>query len=154
MKIEATLTKDLFFRLSLLRHFQRIHFYFWAITAAGLTAFAFVQGPLILLLVAWTPFVLYVLLGVITAMRNSNNEEHPIFLTTKYEFSKKGVFMSSTQGQSQLNWDQFASWKTIADCFVLVLTSGAIMAIPRNDVPGMQQVKLEELLNKHIAGRA
>ena len=150
MVIEAGLTRDQFVRLSVLRHFQRIHFYIFAMAAAGLTAWALLRGPLVFLLVGWVPFLVYVLVGVMTAIKDGNNKDNPVFLSTRYEFSKKGVSISNTQGTSQLAWQDFLGWKVMVKCYVLTLTSGAILAIPQNAVPANQKAKFENLLFKHI----
>jgi len=150
MTFEATLSREQFIRLSILRHIQRRTFYFWAIVCAILTAYALVIGPYLLLYAAWVPFVLYLLAGVFIAVQNGLQKDQPYFLPTRYEFDKSGVSLSTLQGQSQLTWEHFADWKKIARCYVLSLTAGPILAIPQKAVPAAQVGKFEALLDKHL----
>ena len=150
MVIETNLTKDQFVRLSILRHFQRIHFYVFALIAAGLTAWGLMRGPLIFILVGWVPFLVYIFVGVFTAVKDGRDEDNPVFSSTRYEFTKKGVSIDSKVGKSNLGWQDFISWKTMTKCYVLTLTSGAILAIPQTAVPVNQITKFESLLNRNI----
>lgn len=150
MTVETTLTREQFIRLSLLRHIQRKTFYFYAIMCAVLTAYALVWGPQLLLLVAWVPFILYLLLGLIGALRDGNNKEHPLFQPTRYQFDHKGLSIKSNQGQSQLEWQHFAGWKTMAACYVLFLKAGPMIAIPQSAFSAPQIPEFEGLLRQHI----
>ena len=152
MVIEASLSKDQFIRLAILRHFQRIHFYIFAMAAAGFTAWALLRGPLVFLLVGWIPFLVYILAGIIAAVKDGNNKNNPVFLSTRYEFTPKGVSISNAQGKSQLEWHDFISWKVMVKCYTLTLSSGAVLAIPQSAVSGTQLAKFEGLLRKHIGG--
>ena len=152
MVIETSLTRDQFIRLSILRHFQRIHFYVFALTAAGLTAWGLLRGPLIFILVGWIPFFVYIIVGVITAVKDGRDEDNPIFSSTRYEFTKKGVSINSKAGNSNLAWQDFIGWKMMTKCYVLTLSSGAILAIPQTAVPINQIAKFESLLNRNIGG--
>lgn len=153
MTVETTLTRDLFIRLSILRHIQRKTFYFWAIVCAVLTAFALVQGPMLLLYAAWLPFGLYLAAGIFLAVQGSMNQNQPHFLPTRYEFNSSGVSVSTEQGHSQLGWEHFSGWKKMAHCYVLFLTTGPILAIPQKAVAPTQTGKFEGLLNKHLQGQ-
>ena len=150
MVIETTLSREQFIRLSIWRHIQRKTFYFWALTCAALTAFAILRGPQVLLVAAWLPFLLYLLLGIVTAFKQVTDKTSPLFLPTRYEFTDKGVAVSSQQGNSQLKWSHFAAWKVIAGCYVLVLAAGPIVAIPKSAVPVTQMSRFEGLLKKHV----
>jgi len=152
MVIKANLSREQFIRLSILRHFQRIHFYIFALAAAGLTAWALLRGPLIFLLAGWAPFLVYILIGVIGAIKDGRNEAHPVFLPTRYEFTEKGISISNKEGTSQLEWEHFNGWKMMVKCYVLSLSGGAILAIPQVSVPINQIAKFETLLRKHIGG--
>ena len=152
MVIETNLSRELFIRLSILRHIQRKSFYFYAILCAVLTAYALVQGPYILLLAAWIPFGLYLILGLVEAIRGSADKSQPYFLPTHYEFTKDGVSISTSQGSSQLEWGHFAGWKFMARCYVLILAAGPILAIPRAAVPLTQIARFETMLRDHIEG--
>jgi hypothetical protein len=150
MIIETSLSKDQFIRISLLRHFQRISFYFWAITSAILTAYALFGGPFILLLVGWMPFGFYIVSGVVSAYAASRNKDAPFLQRTRYVFTEQGVKISSVMGESQLEWQHFGGWSTMAGCYVLFLTSGAMLAFPQDTVPPHQVNKFETLLRQHI----
>lgn len=150
MTIKTTLTRTQFIRLSLWRHFNRLTFYFYAVTASAVTAYAFVYESYIWLLVGWLPFVIYLGVGVFTAWQTSRDEQNPIFLPTEYKFDKSGVMIYSAQGDSQLGWELFQNWKTIAQCYVLQLRSGPILAIPKIDVPITKRNKFENLLDDYL----
>jgi hypothetical protein len=150
MTIETTLSKEQFFRLAILRHIQRKTFYFYAMVCAVLTANALVFGPLILLAAAWIPFALYVISGLFNAFQDSRDINHPVFLPTRYELTKKGLSIKTTQADSLVEWEHFSGWTTIAKCYVLTLTAGPILAIPQSAIPAVQTAKFEGLLNKYI----
>ncbi len=147
--VETRLTKDQFIRLSMLRHFQRPTFYFNAVTGAVLTAYGLFGGPFVILFVAWTPLLLYILFGVIAAFRDSRVREAP-FLKTRYEFDKRGVHVSTEKGESLLVWDEFIGWRVLIECYVLALKAGAILAIPRESISMQKQAQLEEILYANI----
>ena len=146
MTIETRLSKEQFIRLSILRHIQRKTFYFWAFVCAVLTAYALLRGPYLLLLGAWVPFLLYLLVGVLGAFRAGADENQPYFLPTRYEFTKQGVSVSTAQNSSHLQWQHFAQWKMMARCYVLVLSAGPILAIPTTAVPPARIPEFESLL--------
>jgi hypothetical protein len=151
MVIEAQLTRELFFRLSLLRHIQRPMFYFGALTAALLTALVylgFTSG--LVLLVAWMPFGMYVLFGLINAWMGSGGTDRPYLLKTRYEFSTEGLKMRTKLGESTLSWDRFSEWSKVVGCFVLTMQEGAIIAIPERDLSRAQSDSLTQMLNRHI----
>ena len=150
MTVETTLSRDQFIRLSILRHIQRKTFYFWAIICAVLTAYAIVRGPYLLLYAAWIPFGLYLGAGIFFAVQGSMDKNQPHFLPTRYEFGSKGVSVSTAQGQSVLGWEHFSGWKKMAQCYVLFLTAGPILAIPQKAIAPAQTAKFEGLLDKHL----
>jgi hypothetical protein len=135
--------------LSLLRHFQRLTFYFNVITGAALTGYALYSGLYLLLYVAWTPLILYILFGILSAFRDSRIREAP-FLPTRYYLDSKGVHVSTSQGASQLEWGHFSGWRVMIDCYVLALKAGSILAIPQASVPKHKQTQIDELLHTHI----
>jgi hypothetical protein len=151
MVIEAKLTRELFFRLSLLRHFQRPMFYFGALTAALLTSLVYLgyTGGLVLL-VAWIPFGMYVLFGLINAWMGSGGNDRPYLLKTRYEFSGDGLTIRNKLGESTLSWERFSAWSKVVGCFVLTVQEGAIIAIPEHDLSRAQIDSLTQLLNRHI----
>lgn len=150
MVIETSLSREQFVRLAILRHFQRTTFYIYATLCAGLTAYALVQGTALLLLVAWVPFLLYIMVGVIGAWRASRDKASPVFLPTRYEFTPQGVAISTRRGNTNLDWDHFSEWRTMLNCYILVLTGGAILAIPQAAVPPHQTAGFEKLLTDKL----
>jgi len=153
MTIEAALSREQFIRLSILRHIQRKNFYFYAAVCAALTGYALLRGPNLLLFAAWVPFILYLVPGILGAYRESANKDNPLFLPTRYEFNQRGVSISSSQGDSQLTWDYFAGWKIMAECYVLVLKAGPMLAIPQATLSSTQVPQFETLLQKYIEPR-
>lgn len=151
MTIEATLSQDEFIRLAIWRHFNRRWFFFYAITAAVVTTYTTMFGATYwLLLVVWLPFALYILLGIIEAIRDSRQVDNPILLTTKYKFSGNGVSMSNAQGESDLTWEQFVSWRYIAQCYVLLLTGGLMIVIPKSALSTTKVTNLESMLKQYV----
>jgi len=149
--IETTLSRDQFIRLAVLRHIQRKTFYFYAAIGAAVTAFTIVRGgEPILFVLAWVPFLFYMLPGILGPYRQSQDMNQPLFQPTRYEFSKQGVTIKSSDNESELEWSQFSEWKTVTQCYVLYLTAGPLLAIPQADVPVTQRVKFEDLLERHI----
>ena len=153
MIIETQLTKPQLTRLAILHHIQRKQFYFYAITAALITVFAVVQQLFALLVVVWLPFLLYLAIGIYGAYRDAANEAHPAYQPTTYKFTEKGVAVNTTQGSSQLNWDQFSNWSVIANIYVLTLKQGAMLAIPQSSIKTTQVAKFRAMLNNRIKNK-
>lgn len=155
MVIHATLSKALFIRLFILRHFQRLTFYVYATLCAGVTAYVLLQGanPNLLLL-GWIPFGMYVLFGMLGAIRASRVKNAPYFLPTRYEFTPAGITISTSQGRSQLGWEHIESWGHMINCYVLVLQGNAVLAIPQDAVPPHEVAKFEALLHEQINRRS
>ncbi len=154
MVIHVTLSKGLFIRLSILRHFQRLTFFVYATLCAGVTAYVLLQGadPNLLLL-GWIPFGLYVLFGILSAIRASRDKNAPYFLPTRYEFTTAGITISTSQGRSQLGWEHIESWGNMINCYVIVLQGNAVLAIPQDAVPPHQVAGFEALLQEQIDKR-
>lgn len=150
---EASLSRQQFIRLAVLRHFQRLNFYLYASLCAMLSAYALLQGAYLVLLAAWVPFLCYIGFGVFGAWRASTARHAPIFLRTRYVFGPQGVELSTRQGRSQLGWEQFAGWRQLIGCYVLMLKGGSILAIPQDAVPKRQVAAFEQLLSEQIGGR-
>ncbi|MDM8526759.1 YcxB family protein [Anaerolineales bacterium HSG24] len=151
MIIQATLTKEPFIRLALWRHFSRKPFYFYAAIATIFTAYVIIYGSwTLLLLLAWLPLLVYVIMGGIDAWRISRDPQNPVFLTTTYEFSSTGVKLKTAQGESSLKWRELKGWKIFTDCYVLLLNNGSVLAIPKVDIPIAKIDKFELLLNEQV----
>ena len=150
MTIETQLEKSQFIRLAILYHIQRKSFYIFAITAAIITVFAVTQQLFALLVVVWLPFILYLGVGAFGAYRAGNDPDNPVLQLTTYRFSDKGVDIDSSQGHSQLAWDQFKKWSIVAQIYVLTLNSGAMLAIPQSAISTAQVARFRAILNKHI----
>ena len=150
MLIETQLTKDQFVRVSILRHFQRKQFYFYAVTCALVTVFAVLQQIYILLAVAWLPFLLYIGIGVYGAISGGSDPDHPAYLPTKYKFTNSGVTISNVQGESQLSWQHFTHWKVAVNCYIIELKAGSALVIPQSSVAPTKKAKFEAILDKNI----
>ncbi len=150
MVIETRLTRDQFIRLSVMRHFQRPMFYLNALACAAFTAYALFQGPWYIFILGWAPFMLYIIYGFFSAFQQANRHNHPYSMPTRYEFSNQGVHVSTSAGDNLLPWDQFVSWSTMADCYVLGLSAGSILAFPIDSVPQSKQPRLEDILKQNI----
>jgi hypothetical protein len=150
MVIETRLSKDQFIRISVLRHFQRPVFFINAFACAIATVYAIFQGPWYIFLVGWAPFMIYIVLGFLTAIREGNQPDHPYQFKTRYEFSSKGIHVSTEAGSNLLEWRRFVSWSMMAGCYVLTLSAGSILAIPQDDIPPHNQNRLEQLLIAYI----
>ena len=150
MIIKTKLERSQFIRLAILYHIQRKSFYFFAITAAIITAFAVTQQLYALLVVVWLPFILYLGVGVFGAYRDSSNPENPVLQPTTYRFDQKGVDIESISGHSQLTWTQFQKWSIVARIYVLTLNSGQMLAIPQSAVSATQVARFRAMLNRHI----
>ncbi len=154
MTIETTLSRDQLVRISILRHFQRTPFYVYAALCAAATGYALFIGPPIFLLLGWVPFLLYILLGVVGAIQAGRAKDAPYFLPTRYEFTQEGVTMSTARGQSRIPWKNFDYWQKIAGCYVLILKSRLIIAIPQSAIPAAQVSTFEGMLRKQIDKRS
>ncbi|NJP06683.1 MAG: YcxB family protein, partial [Chloroflexaceae bacterium] len=109
MVIESTLAKNQFIRIAISRHFQRLTFFFSAITCAGLTAFALFEGQPIFLLAGWIPFLLYIVHGVYSTFRAAGGESNPLFLPTRYELKEQALEIAHPQGQGRVEWQYFVA---------------------------------------------
>ncbi len=150
MVIEFTLTKEQFQRLMIPRHFQRPSFYFFALAASAITVYAIMHGPLILLWAAWPPFFIYLVVGVVSVIRASNRDDLPFFLHTRYELSKNGVDVQTPVHNTNLPWDSFVDWGTMAQCYLLMLDGGAFLAIPKDAIAEADKIKFESFLKGYI----
>ncbi|WP_129631252.1 YcxB family protein [Candidatus Oscillochloris fontis] len=149
--IEAHLQPGHFFRVSLLRHIQRTSFYFYALTAAGLSALAYTMTvSYLVLLVAWIPFVIYLVLGLVNAIVGSRRADQPYFLPTRYEFGDHALKLRTIQGASEVAWDDFREWRKVVGCYVLYLNAGAVIAIPLEDVTKGRESAIEGFLKQKI----
>jgi hypothetical protein len=152
MIIESTLTRQEFVRHALTRHFRRPAFYLYTFVCAVLTAYAFLQeDPLTLLLVAaWLPLLVYGVSGWIRITRQGRDASLPLYLPTRYEFSRGGVELSSRQGRSKFAWDDFRAWRKQVGVYELTLTNGQLLVLSEQAVPPRQIRAFEELLTKQI----
>lgn len=150
MVVNAQLTKSQFIRLSILYHIQRKQFYFFALTAAAVTGYSMYSKTYVLLAVVWIPFLMYLGIGIFGAYREGSNENNPVYLPTRYEFSDTGIMISNEENEGKLNWDQLVNWQVIAKTYVLTLKNGQILAFPQNALSSMESPRLKSLLNKHI----
>jgi hypothetical protein len=155
MIIESTLTRQEFVRHALTRHFRRPTFYLYAFVCAVLTAYAFLQEqPLtLLLLAAWLPLLVYGIGGWIRITRQGRDASLPLYLPTRYEFSKGGVELSSRQGRSKFAWDEIRAWRKQVGVYELSLTNGQILVLSERAVPPRQLRAFEELLTRQIKPR-
>ncbi len=153
MVIEGQLSRDQFMRLFLLRHFQRLSFYFYALTSGALTAYGLFVGPLILVTLGWLPLGIYMMIGLVSGFLGSRGKDKPYLLPTRYEFSDQGVTMRSSAGSSNLSWEHFDGWRVMVGCYVLLLSVGAIVAFPQTAVAPHQMNEFEALLSRHIKRR-
>jgi hypothetical protein len=153
MTVDATLTREQFIRLSLLRHLFRTSFYFYSFTCSLVTAYAIYTDRYIFLLIVWPPFLLYLLMGVVDIWRASRKADQPFFLPTRYEFTSAGVAIRTSRGQSHLNWKDIANLKVMGGCYVLTLRGGTILAIPQSAIPGGQGKQFETLVGTYLDRR-
>ncbi|GAB4431347.1 MAG: hypothetical protein Kow0031_12470 [Anaerolineae bacterium] len=150
MTIDVQLTKSQFTRLAILYHIQRKQFYFYAITAAVISAVAFIQQIYPLLVAVWLPFLMYLAIGIGGAYRDGNKADNPALQPTSYKFTEAGVTVSTAQGSSQLSWGQLSGWSVIAGTYVITLKQGSMLAIPQSAVKTTQVAKFKAMLNKHL----
>jgi hypothetical protein len=152
MIIESTLTRQEFVRHALTRHFRRPTFYLYTFVCAVLTAYAFLQEePLTLLLVAaWLPLLVYSVGGWIRITRQGRDTSLPLYLPTRYEFSKSGLELSSRQGRSRFAWDDIRAWRKVVGVYELSLTNGQLLVLSERAVPPRQLRAFEELLSRQI----
>ncbi len=155
MIIESTLTPQEFVRHALTRHFRRPAFYLYSFVCAVLTTYAFLQAnPLALLLAAaWVPLLVYAAGGWVSITRRSRDKELPLYLPTRYEFTKGGVELSSRQGRSSFAWGDFRAWRKVVGLYELSLANGQLLVITQRAVPPRQSAPLEELLTRQIKPR-
>lgn len=155
MIIESTISRREFTRHALTRHFRRPAFYLYAFVAAVLTAYAFWMSdpPLVLYLAAWLPLLVYSIGGWIRITQRSRDQSLPIYLPTRYEFTRRGVELSSRQGRSEFAWEDFRAWRKAEGVYELTLRSGQLLIISQRAVSSRQAAALEELLKTRITPR-
>jgi hypothetical protein len=153
MIFESTLTRREFLRHALTRHFRRPTFYLFVFVAAVMTTYGFVTPgvPMLLYFATWLPLLIYAVGGWIALSRRSRDESLPIYLPTRYEFSKSGLELSSRQGRSKFTWGDFRAWSKVMGVYELALTNGQLLVIAARAVPPRQVGAFEELLRKQIA---
>lgn len=153
MIFESTMTRQEFLRHALTRHFRRPAFYLFVFVAAVMTTYGFVtpDAPTLVYLAAWLPLLIYAVGGWVTLSRRAGDEKLPIYLPTRYEFTKSGIEMSSRQGRSKFAWADFRGWRKVVGVYELALTNGQLLVISGRAVPPRQVGAFEELLRKQIA---
>lgn len=152
MIIESTVSRQEFIRHALTRHFRRPAFYLFVFVCAVLTAYGFLtpDAPSIIYLAAWLPLLVYAVGGWIALTRRARDASLPIYLPTRYEFGKTGVELSSRQGRSRFNWDDFRAWRKVVGLYELALTNGQLLIISARAVPPRQVASFEQLLARQI----
>lgn len=152
MIIESTISRREFIRHALARHFRRPSFYLYAFVAAVLTAYGFwaPDAPTFLYVAAWLPLLVYGAGGWISISRRSRDESLPLYLPTRYEFTKRGIEVSSRQGRSAFKWDEFRAWRKTEGVYELTLRSGQLLIISQRAVSHRQVAPLEEMLRAQI----
>lgn len=152
MIIESTLSRQEFVRHALTRHFRRPAFYIYAFVCAVLTTYAFFQADPsnLILLAAWLPVLVYAIGGWLTITRRSRDEGLPLYLPTRYEFTKGGVELSSRQGRDKFAWGDFRAWRKVVGLYELSLANGQLLVITQRAVPPRQVGAFEELLTRQI----
>lgn len=151
--IDTRLNKNQFMLLSFWQHISRKTFYFFAITCAAITLYVVLVGNPYLFFVGWIPLVLYILSGIVGAIWNSRNTNHPSYLLTHYELSETGIAMSNELAKSQLGWETFTGWRTMIDCYVLLMPGERMIAIPRASIPNRYIGEVKEMLTRYIDER-
>jgi hypothetical protein len=153
MIFESALTQQEFLRHALTRHFRRPAFYLFAFVAAILTTYGFVtpDAPVLVYLAAWLPLLIYGVGGWVALTRRAKDASLPVYLPTRYEFTKSGLELSSRQGRSKFAWGDFRAWRKVVGVYELALTNGQLLVISGRAVPPRQAGALEELLKKQIA---
>lgn len=152
MIFESTLTRQEFTRHALTRHFRRPVFYVFVFVCAVLTAYGFFtpDAPWLIYLAAWLPVLTYGVGGWIMVTRRARDERLPLYLPTRYEFSKGGVELSSREGRNKFTWGDFRAWRKVVGLYELALTNGQLLVISSRAVPARQVGPFEELLAKQI----
>lgn len=151
MVFETQLTRNQFIKLALIRHFSRANFYFLAATCSLFTAYAIYKDAWLLLLAIWPPFLLYIAFGVVSVFRQSSDPNKPFFLPTRYELTETGLLVRTEQGQSELPWEEFISFRMMSGCYVLYLESGPMLAIPQEAVPEKKVEAFEKFVEERLA---
>lgn len=153
MVIDARLSRRQFIRLAILRHLQRPGFYLFAGICAFLSAYALLQGVPLVLLAGWAPFLLYIALGVLGALRAGRNPRNPSLAQTRYAFTDEGIAVRALRQESHIPWAQVWSWRVLLNCYVVTLAGGFILVIPQEAVPPHQRAAFEALLRERIGKR-
>lgn len=144
--IETQVPKNTFLRLSLLMFFQNKMLYVYLVACAIVTFIALSQANYGLLIVAWFPYVMYVVLGIVNAMRGAQ-KEYPV---TRYTFDDKAVLVENSLGKDTFSWVDFKSWRNMLGCYILLHNNGFMLAIPHTSVGPGQMPILESLLRDNI----
>ena len=150
MVINSTMPKSTYVRLSLLLFFQNKWLYIYLVICGLITAYAISASNYGLLFVAWVPYIAYLALGLITTLRNSNNDDLPFLQPTRYTFKKDEITTQTPQGEGTFKWDEFVQWKTMADCYILLHEKNFILAIPKDSIPAREVASFETMLAEKI----
>lgn len=150
MDIETTLPRSTYIRLSLLLFFRNKFLYLYLAVCALITAYGLSIGNYGLVGLAWLPYLAYLLLGIVTTLRNSNTEDQPFLLPTRYTFSQTEIVTRTSLGEGRFWWSDFAGWRVLADCYVLFHKEGFILAIPQSSIPTSASGPFRRMLNEKI----
>jgi hypothetical protein len=153
MVVNAKLSKRSFIRLAILRSLQRPTFYFFAVLCAVITTYAIVQGSYRILLAGWVPFAVYILIGVIGAVRAGNAPNNPVLAPTRYTFTEEGIKVRSGKEEGEIRWNQVRMVQRLLDCYVMTLVTGQIVVFPRSAVPAAQSGAFEAMLRERVGRR-
>lgn len=71
-----------------------------------------------------------------------------------YSFDENGVHISSSMGESQLNWDAFRSYTVDGDFMYLERRDNHVVLVRLSELPQGDQQALEQLLQTHVPKNA
>ena len=114
------------------------------------TAYALNSKNYGLLIIAWIPYLFFVLLGIFNILRQSKSKDNPQLLPTRYTLTQTGITAKTKQAENKFKWDDFKNWQVVAGNFVLFHAQGFALAIPKKDIPLHKIAELEGYLKEYI----
>lgn len=153
MVFDARLAKEQFIRIAIVRHLQRPIFFLISLFCTGLMAYAIIQEDYRVIWAGVIPLIVYILVGIITALRTGNDPQNPVLSRIEYSVSEAGLGLKMPQMQRQIAWKELLSWRILLGCYILKTTAGKILIIPKRDVPTGYVNTFEATLLKQLGPR-
>lgn len=149
MEFEATLTRTSYAKLLIaLLAKQRTMLFVGLLFVAILVFSVILKLPAYLSIVYIAGVIGAYGISILNAVRSPRNRRY--FVPRKYEFSGKGITITTANIPQDMKWSSFTDVNKFADFYILFVTKHTFIAIPRRSIPFDEVSVFEAMLYKNI----